>query len=110
MAAVSYIEKLLNNATRDLTSYKLIIEYHDDSNPAWAKKITNNIFTDTIRTQEFERFIWELYSHGEKACIDLTDKEAAIQQLFRDEASTGEGLSHSSYNELFKAFEELCGK
>jgi hypothetical protein len=110
MAAISYINKLLNYATRNMTTYELNIKSYEESTPRSKIKIKHNIFDGTIQTQAFQDFIrnlcvnyYEGVAQNKAYDLDLTDEEILIQE----QLSSNEGLI-GSYSALFKEFQEMC--
>jgi hypothetical protein len=116
MESISYIEKLLNYATRNMvTTYKLKIEPNSTSyNESTLNNklidgtinITHNLFDDneTMITQPFSEFIWVLkmnYSEDEEQIAAHKDPKGdylRIQKHFEYHERTG------SYKELCNAF------
>ena len=110
MAAISYINKLLNYATRNMTTYELNIKSYEESTPRVKIQIKHNIFVGTIQTQAFQDFIrnlcvnyYEGVAQNKAYDLDLTDEEILIQE----QLSSNEGLI-GSYSALFKEFKEMC--
>jgi hypothetical protein len=117
MDSISYIEKLLNYATRNMTTYKLKIEPNsasyeestlNDKLTLSMIKLTHNLFDDgTMLTQSFPEFIWDLkmnYSEDEEqiaAHLDPNGDYLHIQKHFEYQEGTG------SYTELYNAFVEV---
>lgn len=104
MAAISYIEKLLNYSTRNLTTYELDIDSRE-------KTITHNLFTSDwtgrkfFQRDSFQDFIRNLLDNFENIIyeldIDDSDKELLEEEAFQQ-------YDRIVYNtKLFNEFEEL---
>ena len=115
MESISYIEMLLNYATRNMaTTYKLKIEPNSTSYDESTLNdklidgtinITHNLFDNgTMLTQPFSEFIWDLkmnYSEDEEQIAAHEDPKGdylRIQKHFEYQEGTG------SYTELYNAF------
>lgn len=107
MATISYIEKLLNYATRDMTTYKLDIDSRE-------RTITHNLFTSDwtggkfFQRDSFQDFIRNLLDNFEniiyKLDIDDSDKELLEKEAFQQH----DGIVYNT--KLFNEFEELVKK